>query len=231
MDGQLAPGTAVSLVVERVRNEACRVTVSVSRISGGTGYRYLMLSVAVGDGDRRASNVLTRYYAQSGTPPGRWLGSGLAGLDRGGGLMPGSQVTEEQLFRLLGMACDPVSGQPLGRAQRRAEAAPQERTPSRAAASPRRRPQVAGATHDADGNDHARQNTPWVRRWRLRPDLFRPSPSRRSGRSRMARSSPAVRPTIRQQRRARIWNGTFHDAPRGRMASRRWGCAAPSGRV
>ena len=134
------------------------MTVSISRISGGTGYRYLMLSVAVGDGDRRASNALTRYYAESGTPPGRWLGSGLAGLDRGRGLMPGSQVTEEQLFRLLGMACDPVSGQPLGRAQRRAEATPPERTPSREAASPPCRP-LGGRqrlTTQIAGTDHAR---------------------------------------------------------------------------
>jgi conjugative relaxase-like TrwC/TraI family protein len=137
-------GTAVSLVVEEVRNEACAVTISISRISGGTGYRYLMLSVAVGDGDRRASNGLTRYYAESGTPPGRWLGGGLAGLDGGKGLVSGSRVTEEQLFRLLGMACDPVSGAPLGRAQRRAKATLRERAPSCAPASPAGRPSGGG---------------------------------------------------------------------------------------
>jgi conjugative relaxase-like TrwC/TraI family protein len=123
--------------------EAGPVTVSISRISGGSGYRYLMLSVAVGDGDRRASNVLTRYYAESGTPPGRWLGSGLAGLDGGGGLASGSRVTEEQLFRLLGMACDPVIGEPLGRAQRRTKATPPVRPPSCEPASPAGRPSGA----------------------------------------------------------------------------------------
>jgi TrwC relaxase len=135
------------------------VTVSISRMSGGSGYRYLMLSVAVGDGDRPASNALARYCAESGTPPGRWLGSGLAGLDGGGGLAPGSRVIEEQLFRLLGMACDPVSGEPLGRAQR-AQPGPPERTPTREAASPPTRPlggqqlaqQMAETEHAPTGN-------------------------------------------------------------------------------
>ena len=104
-------------------------------MSGGAGYRYLMLSVVAGDGDRRAANALTRYYAESGTPPGRWLGSGLAGLG-GLGLQPGSQVTEEQLFRLLGMACDPVSGKPLGRAPRSAEVTVAKRIHARLEALP-----------------------------------------------------------------------------------------------
>jgi conjugative relaxase-like TrwC/TraI family protein len=154
-------GTAVSLVVEQVRKEACPVTVSISRISGRTGYRYLMLSVAAGDGDRRASNALTRYYAESGTPPGRWLGGGLAGLDGGRGLTSGSRVTEEQLFRLLGMACDPVTCEPLGRAQRRAAATPLVRTPSCESASPAGQPfggshrhttQTVGAERSRAGN-------------------------------------------------------------------------------
>jgi conjugative relaxase-like TrwC/TraI family protein len=160
VDGGLPAGTAVSLVVERVRKEVGDVTVSISRMSGGSGYRYLMLSVAVGDGDRRAGNALTRYYAESGTPPGRWLGSGLAGLDGGRGVAPGSEVSEVQLFRLLGMACDPVSGQPLGRAQRRAKPGPPERTPSGEAAWPPPRSlgaqrvttQIAGAEHARTDN-------------------------------------------------------------------------------
>ena len=51
----------------------------------GSGYRYLMESVAVGDGAPGKSSNLTRYYATSGTPPGVFLGSGLAGLDDGRG--------------------------------------------------------------------------------------------------------------------------------------------------
>ena len=45
----------------------------------GSGYRYLMESVAAGDGVRHQSISLADYYAASGTPPGVFLGAGLAG--------------------------------------------------------------------------------------------------------------------------------------------------------
>ena len=51
------------------------MTVSIRRMSLGSGYRYLMDSVARGDGAGHASSPLTRYYAESGTPPGRFLGA------------------------------------------------------------------------------------------------------------------------------------------------------------
>ncbi|HEY5385726.1 MAG TPA: relaxase domain-containing protein [Acidimicrobiales bacterium] len=87
----------------------------------GSGYRYLMESVAVGDGAVGASSNLTRYYAKSGTPPGVFLGAGLGGLDDGRGVEPGSQVTEQRLFNLLGMCADPVTGKALGRQPNRTE--------------------------------------------------------------------------------------------------------------
>lgn len=82
-------------------------------MTAGQGYRYLLNSVVVGDGDRDAATALTRYYEQSGTPPGRWFGSGLAGLAQP--LEAGSEVSEEQLKRLLGHGQDPVTGEQLGR--------------------------------------------------------------------------------------------------------------------
>jgi conjugative relaxase-like TrwC/TraI family protein len=91
------------------------VTVSIRRISLGAGYRYLMASVARGDGAGVMSSPLTRYYAESGTPPGRFLGAGLACLAGGAGVVPGAQVSEEALFRMLGKLQDPVTGQQLGR--------------------------------------------------------------------------------------------------------------------
>jgi len=91
------------------------MTMSIRRISLGAGYRYLMSSVARADGDGKAASTLTRYYAESGTPPGRFLGQGLAGLADGNGLAPGSTVTEEQLWRMLGMLEDPVTGEQLGK--------------------------------------------------------------------------------------------------------------------
>src|SRR5665647_2923868 len=92
---------------------------SIRRMSLGAGYRYLMSSVARADGSGHAASALTRYYAESGTPPGRFLGRGLAGLNNGNGVPAGSAVTEEYLFRMLGMLQDPITGEPLGRSPRR----------------------------------------------------------------------------------------------------------------
>ncbi len=81
----------------------------------GSGYRYLMESVAAGDTVRHQSWSLADYYADSGTPPGVFLGAGLAALDGGRGVEIGSEVSEQHLFNLLGMCADPITGQPLGR--------------------------------------------------------------------------------------------------------------------
>jgi conjugative relaxase-like TrwC/TraI family protein len=88
---------------------------SIRRMTLGSGYRYLMESVAAGDGVRHQSISLANYYATSGSPPGVFLGAGLAGLDGGAGIEIGSEVSEEHLFNLLGMCADPITGQPLGR--------------------------------------------------------------------------------------------------------------------
>ena len=91
------------------------MTVSMRVMSAGDGYKYLLRTVAAADGDRSLSTPLTRYYYAEGTPPGRWLGAGVAGL--GGGLIvEGDQVSEPQLQLLVGMGRDPVTGTPLGRA-------------------------------------------------------------------------------------------------------------------
>jgi conjugative relaxase-like TrwC/TraI family protein len=84
-------------------------------MSLGSGYRYLMESVAAGDGAVGASSNLTRYYAESGTPPGVFMGAGLAGLDDGRGVEIGSEVSADHLLHLLGMCADPITGKALGR--------------------------------------------------------------------------------------------------------------------
>ncbi|QIN28148.1 MobF family relaxase [Brevibacterium luteolum] len=89
------------------------MTVSIRVITAGQGFRYLLNSVAVGDGHRDAADALTRYYEQTGTPPGRWHGTGLAGLAHPPAV--GDEVTEQQLRRLLGHGQDPTSGDQLGR--------------------------------------------------------------------------------------------------------------------
>ena len=99
----------------------------------GSGYRYLMESVAAGDGGRHQSQRLADYYAATGTPPGVFLGAGLAALDGGAGVEIGSEVSEEHLFNLLGMCADPITGQPLGRPPIRSQssAGGQDTVPSR----------------------------------------------------------------------------------------------------
>jgi conjugative relaxase-like TrwC/TraI family protein len=84
-------------------------------MSAGHGYRYLLQSVVAADGNRPLSTPLVEYYAVAGTPPGRWLGSGLASLG-GGTLTAGDVVGEEQLALLLGEGRDPLTGAALGRA-------------------------------------------------------------------------------------------------------------------
>lgn len=88
---------------------------SIRRLSLGAGYRYLMDSIAAGDGRPEQSSSLTRYYTESGTPPGVFMGAGLAGLGGGVGVEAGSEVSEEHLYRMLGECADPLSGAPVGR--------------------------------------------------------------------------------------------------------------------
>lgn len=91
------------------------MTVSMRVMSAGTGYQYLLKSVVAGDGNRSLSTPLTRYYTEEGTPPGRWLGSGLHAV-ADGTIKLDDPVREQQLALLLGLGRDPVSGDPLGRA-------------------------------------------------------------------------------------------------------------------
>lgn len=84
-------------------------------MSAGDGFRYLLRTVAVGDGVRSLSMPLTRYYLEEGTPLGCWLGAGVAGLGAGA-LRVGDRVSEAQFQLVMGAGCDPITGDPLGRA-------------------------------------------------------------------------------------------------------------------
>ena len=94
------------------------MVMSIRVMSAGRGFEYLLKSVAAGDGERDLGTPLTRYYTAEGTPPGTWLGSGLAGFggDAAGRLRDGGKVIEEQLERLLGSGVDPATGAKLGAA-------------------------------------------------------------------------------------------------------------------
>ncbi|PKY69755.1 conjugal transfer protein [Brevibacterium ravenspurgense] len=93
------------------------MVMTIRVMSSGKGYEYLLKSVVVGDGDREMSSPLTRYYAESGCPPGTWVGTGLMSLDDGHtpALAEGDTVTEEHLARLLGEGIHPVTGGKLGK--------------------------------------------------------------------------------------------------------------------
>ena len=69
------------------------MTVSMRVMSAGDGYKYLLRTLAAADGDRSLSTPLTRYYAEAGNPPGRWLGAGVAALGRGE-VGQGAEVSE-----------------------------------------------------------------------------------------------------------------------------------------
>jgi hypothetical protein len=95
--------------------------ISIRRLSVGAGYKYLMHSIAVGDGPEQVDTAsLARYYSASGTPAGRFLGRGIAGLNDGAGVIEGTVVEDEHLRRMLHKCADPITGQQLAAAKVRA---------------------------------------------------------------------------------------------------------------
>ena len=79
---------------------------SLHKLTAGDGYTYLTRQVAVVDSTERGSASLGEYYTEKGESPGRWMGSGLAGLDTSGAGLnavdPGSAVSEAQMLALFG---------------------------------------------------------------------------------------------------------------------------------
>jgi conjugative relaxase-like TrwC/TraI family protein len=89
---------------------------TIRRLSIGAGYKYLLKSIAVGDGPEGTDRSdLIRYYSETGTPPGVFLGVGLTGLNNGRGVPVGQCVTAENLQRMLQNCADPITGEVLGR--------------------------------------------------------------------------------------------------------------------
>lgn len=78
---------------------------SLHKLSAGDGYTYLVRQVAVGDSTERGYDSLGDYYSAKGETPGRWVGSGLAGLN----MSPASSasVTEAQMKSLFGLGIHP----------------------------------------------------------------------------------------------------------------------------
>ena len=86
---------------------------TLQKLAAGSGYEYLTRQVAAADSTELGSMPLADYYAAKGEAPGRWVGTGLVGID---GLELGDIVTAEQMKNLFGSGFDPISGRPLGAA-------------------------------------------------------------------------------------------------------------------
>nr|NLI50353.1 relaxase domain-containing protein [Propionibacterium sp.] len=79
---------------------------SLHKITAGSGYEYLTRQVARHDSTQDARPSLASYYTERGEVPGRWVGSGLVGLD---GLEVGDEVTAEQMRALFGCGYHPLA--------------------------------------------------------------------------------------------------------------------------
>lgn len=84
------------------------MTVSISKMS--IDY-YLNSSMTADSHVTQKPHDMTAYYTETETPAGRWFGSGLEGL----GIANGEEVTRTGARRLYEDACDPSTGEPLGR--------------------------------------------------------------------------------------------------------------------
>lgn len=91
------------------------VTMTLHKLSAGSGYEYLTRQVAAMDSTEKGHAALADYYSAKGESPGVWMGSGLAGI---AGIETGDTVTAEQMLQLFGHGLDPVSGERLGRPYR-----------------------------------------------------------------------------------------------------------------
>ena len=86
------------------------MTMSIHKLSAGSGYDYLTRQVAALDATAKGHVGLASYYTERGESPGVWVGSGLAGVD---GLNAGDAVTAEQMRAMYGAGMHPLATQRL----------------------------------------------------------------------------------------------------------------------
>lgn len=82
---------------------------SLRVVHAGSGYQYLLRSVATNDADPQGRR-LHDYYAAKGTPQGRWIGAGIAGLNSTT-VVVGAEVSEDQMSALYGEGLHPDTDQ------------------------------------------------------------------------------------------------------------------------
>src|SRR6185436_4660961 len=82
------------------------VTMSIHKLSAGSGYDYLTRQVAALDATEKGHIGLASYYTERGESPGVWIGSGMDGID---GLAAGDSVTAAQMRALFGCGLHPLA--------------------------------------------------------------------------------------------------------------------------
>jgi conjugative relaxase-like TrwC/TraI family protein len=82
------------------------VTMSLHKLTAGSGYDYLTRQVAALDSTEKGHAGLASYYTERGESPGVWVGSGMEGVD---GLDVGDPVTAEQMRALFGCGLHPLA--------------------------------------------------------------------------------------------------------------------------
>jgi conjugative relaxase-like TrwC/TraI family protein len=105
----------IGVTTRRLCSALWGVTMTLKKLAAGSGYEYLTRQVAAADSTELGSTPLADYYSARGEAPGRWVGSGLTGIE---GLEYGDVVTAEQMKNLFGQGCHPITGKALGRAYR-----------------------------------------------------------------------------------------------------------------
>src|SRR5215212_5667490 len=86
------------------------VTMSVHKLTAGSGYDYLSRQVAALDATAKGHVGLASYYTERAETPGWWIGSGVAAIN---GLSAGDAVTAEQMRALFGAGMHPLATQRL----------------------------------------------------------------------------------------------------------------------
>jgi hypothetical protein len=82
------------------------VTMSLHKLTAGSGYDYLTRQVAALDATEKGHIGLASYYTERGESPGVWIGSGMGGID---GLAAGDPVTAGQMRALFGSGLHPLA--------------------------------------------------------------------------------------------------------------------------
>jgi conjugative relaxase-like TrwC/TraI family protein len=96
----------VGVTAPRAESALGVVTMSVHKLTAGSGYDYLTRQVAALDATEKGHTGLASYYAERGESPGVWIGSGMDGID---GLAAGDPVAAEQMRALFGCGLHPLA--------------------------------------------------------------------------------------------------------------------------